>query len=213
MVAVPASDLGDFLLTYWTASVLLFPETAEPVFPFEGVHYVSVETFFIVGFPCWVVGISLCFDFRVPFDWYARRVCQMYHLAIYLSEEDPIVSLHGREVFLRDPAVGFLWVSSFHPLSESSVDCVIYIPKNICADDVLVILRPSSDNRVEQENQPSSRERLVLLDDVPDLFQMSMHILLRWFDQQFVLFSCFVLAYILTQEIETVRNMCNAGFF
>ena len=75
-----------------------------------------------------------------------------------------------------------------------------------------VILCPSSDNRIEQENQPSSRERLVLLDEVPDLFQMSMHILLCWFDQQFVLLSSFVLANILTEEIEAVPDVGNTSF-
>lgn len=212
-MAVPASDLRDFLLTYWAESVLLFPETAEPMFPFEGVYDVGVETFFIVGFPCRIVGIGLGFDFRVPFDWDASRVCQVVRLTIHLSEEDPLVSPHSREVFLRDPAVGFLGVSSFHPLSESSVDCVVYIPKNVSADDMLVILRPSSNNWIEHENQPSSRERLVLLDDVPDLFQMGMHILLCWFNQQRAPLACFVLAYILTQEIETILNVRDAGFF
>jgi hypothetical protein len=39
-----------------------------------------------------------------------------------------------------------------------------------------------------------------------------MHILLRWFNQQFVPLSRFVLAYILAQEIEPVLNMRDAGF-
>jgi len=40
-----------------------------------------------------------------------------------------------------------------------------------------------------------------------------MYIPLRWFDQQFVLLSCFVLAYMLTQEIEPLLDMRDAGFF
>jgi len=152
------------------------------MFSFEGVYHVSVKTFFIVGFPCRVVGIGLCFDFRVPFDRHAGCIGQVVHLAIHLSEEDPLVSLNRREVFFHDPTVGFLGVPSFHPLSQSSIDCVVYIPKNVSADDMLMILCPSSNNWIEHQNQPSSRERLVFLDEVPDLFQMRMHILLRWFD-------------------------------
>ncbi len=210
---MPSCDFRDFLLTHRAESVLLFPQMDEPVFPFQGVCYVNVETFFIVRFPFWVIGIGLCFDFSVSFDWYAGGLCQVVDLTILFSREDPIVSTRGLEVFLRDPVVGFLWVSSFHPLSQSSIDRVVYSMKNVCAHDVLMILCPSSNDRIEHQDQSASRERLVLLDDVPDLFQVSMHILSRWFDQQFVLLSCFVLAYILTQEIEPLLNMSNVGFF
>jgi hypothetical protein len=212
-MAVPSCDLRDFLLTHWAKSVLLFPEMDEPTFSFQGVYDVNVETFFIVGFPFWIIGIGLCFDFGVSFDWHAGRLCEVVNLAILFSIEDPIVSPTGLEVFLRDPSVGFLWVSSFHPLPQSSIDRVVYIVKNVCADDMLMILRPSSNNRIEHQDQSPSRERLVLLDEVPDFFQVSVHILSRWFNQQFVLLSCFVLAYILTQEIEPLLNMSNAGFF
>ena len=75
-----------------------------------------------------------------------------------------------------------------------------------------MILCPSADNRIEHQDESARRQRVVLLDDVPQLFQVSMHILLRWFDEQFVLLSRFVLAYILAQEIEPVLNMGNAGF-
>jgi len=104
-------------------------------------------------------------------------------------------------------------MSSSHPLPQSSIDRVVYGTKHVCANDVLMVLSPSSNDGVEHQDQPSSRERLVLLDEVPDLFQMSMHILLCWFDQQFVPFSCFVLAYVLTQEVEPLLNMGDAGFF
>jgi len=167
---VPSCDLRDCLLTHRAASVLLFPEMNEPLFSFQGICYVHVETFFIIGFPCWIIGIGLCFDLGVSFDWHAGRLGQVVDLASLFSGEDPIVSAGGLEVFLRDPSVGFLWVSAFHPLSQSSVDRVVYIPKNVCADYVLMILCPSSNNRIEQQDQSPRRERLVLLDDGPDLF-------------------------------------------
>ena len=40
-----------------------------------------------------------------------------------------------------------------------------------------------------------------------------MHILVSWFDQQFVLLACFILAYVLTQEIEPLLDMSDARFF
>src|SRR5258708_16621369 len=211
-MAVPSCDLGDFLLAYWADSVLLLPEMDKPVFPFQGVYYVSVEPFFIVGFPFRVVGVCLTFDLSMSFDRHTGCVCEVIFLPILLSIEDPVVPFVGLEVFLRDPLVGFVWVSSFHPPSESSVDRVVYGTKHVCTYYILMILCPTSNDRVEHENESSRRQRLVLLDDFPDLFQVGMHVLLCWFDQQFVLLSCFVFAYVLTEEIEPVLNMGDAGF-
>src|SRR5690242_2805541 len=114
-MAVPSGDLGDFLLAYGADSVLLLPEMDKPVFPFQGVHYVSVEPFFIVGFPFRVVGVCITFDLRMPFDWHTGCVGEGIFLPILLAVENPVVPFVGLEVFLRNPLVGFVWVSSFHP--------------------------------------------------------------------------------------------------
>ena len=143
-MAVPASDLRDFLLTHWAASVLLFPEMDEPALPFQGVYDACVETFFIVAFPFWVVGVGFCFDFDVSLNGHAGRLREVVVLTFQFCIKDPIVPLDGLEVFLRDPSVGFLWVSSFHPLPQSSIDRVVYVLKHVCADNRSVILCPSS---------------------------------------------------------------------
>ncbi len=211
-MALPSCNLGDFLLTHWTESVLLFPEMDEPAFPLQGVYNVNVQAFFIVALPFGVIGVGLAFHFGVSLNWHAGRFRERVFLPVLLSIEDPVVPSNGLEVFLRHPLVRFLWGSSFHPLSESSIDRVVYVMEHICADNVAMILCPPTNDGVEQQDQSSRRQRLVLLDDLLQLFQVSMHILLRWFDQQFVLLSRFVLAYILAQEIEPVLNMGNAGF-
>ena len=211
-MALPSCNLGDFLLTHWAESVLLFPEVDEPAFPLQGVYNVNVQAFFIVALPFGVIGVGLAFHFGVSLNWHTGRFREIVFLPVLLSIEDPVVSSNGLEVFLRHPVVRFLWVSSFHPLSESSIDRVVYVMENICADNVAMILCPATNDGIEQQDQSSRRQRLVLLDDLPQLFQVGMHILLRWFDQQFVLLSRFVLAYILAQEIESVLNMGNAGF-
>jgi len=91
------------------------------------------------------------------------------------------------------------------------MDRVVYRTEHICADYVLMILSPSSNDGIKHQDQPPGRERLVLLNDVPDLFQVGMHILLRWFDQQFVPLSCFVFPYILTQEAGWLTNLRHLG--
>src|SRR5215471_12943575 len=138
-MAVPSCDLCDFLLTHWAKSVLLFPEVDKPAFSFQGVCYVNVQTLFIVGFPFWVVWVSFRFDFGVPFDWHTSRLREAIFLAFHLTVKDPIVPLDGLEVFLRDPFVGFLWVSSFHPPLQSSIDRVVYGTEDFCAHHMLVI--------------------------------------------------------------------------
>ena len=211
-MALPSGNLGDFLLTHWAESVLLFPEMDEPAFPLQGVYNVNVQAFFIVALPFGVIGVGLAFHFGVSLNWHTGRFREIVFLPVLLSIEDPVVPSNGLEVFLRHPVVRFLWVSSFHPLSESSIDRVVYVMEHICADNVAMILCPPTNDGIEQQDQSSRRQRLVLPDDLPQLFQVSMHILLRWFYQQFVLLSRFVLAYILAQEIEPVLNMGNAGF-
>ena len=130
-MAVPASELGDFLLTHWAESVLLFPEMDEPAFPIECVSHVNVETFFIVALPFRIIGVGLAFDFRVSLNGHAGRLCEVVFLTFHFSIKDPIVPFDGLEVFLRDPGVGFVWVSSFHPPSPCSIDRVVYIMKHV----------------------------------------------------------------------------------
>ena len=125
-MAMPSCYLGDFLLTHRAESVLLFPEVAEPSFSFQGLCHVSVQALFIVEFPFWVVGIGLTFDFRVSFDRHVSRIREVIFLPVLLSVEDPVVPFVDLKVFLRDPLVGFVRVSSSHPLPESSIDRVVY---------------------------------------------------------------------------------------
>ena len=110
---------------------MLFPEKEQPAFSFQGACHVNVEALFIVGFPCWIIWVRLCFDFGVSLDGHVGCLCQVDLLAVYFSVEDPVVSSTGLEVFLRDPSVGFLWVSSSHPLPQSSIDRVVYIMKHV----------------------------------------------------------------------------------
>ena len=211
-MAVPSCEFGDFLVTDGTESVLLFPKLEQPVFAFQCLGPMRVETSFIVALPLWVVGVCLGFDFRVSLNVHIGRLCKVIFLTSYFSEKDPVVPRSGLEVFLRHPGVGFLWVSSVHPPSQCAIDRVVYIMKHIRADDMPMILCPSTNDGIEYQDQSACGQRVVFLDDLPNLFQVSMYILLCWFNQQFGLLSCFVLTYVLTQEIEPILNMRNAGF-
>src|SRR5438477_3270346 len=102
VMAVPSRQLCDLLVANWTESVLLFPQMEQPAFSFERLSHVNVKTFFIVALPRWVIGVRLCFDFRVPLNEHVGCFRKVIFLTFHFSEEDPVVLPDGLEVFLRD---------------------------------------------------------------------------------------------------------------
>src|SRR6266568_1757209 len=161
----------------------------KPLFPLEGIYHFHVETFFVVAFPCRVIWISFSTDFCVPFDGHMCGGCEIMRLFFCGSEEYPVVSSKGFEVFLRNPLIRFAWVSSFHPTSYRSIDLVVYGIEGFFAYYVLMIERPSSNDGVKLHDQFSSTKSFIRLHDVPYLFQEGVNILLGRFNQQLVPFS------------------------
>ncbi len=212
-MALPSRDLGDLLAANWAESVLLFPEVQQPPFSLEGVFHVDVQSFLIVAFPCGVIRVGFSLDFHVPFDWHVGGLGQVYFLVVYLCVEHPVVPFDGCEVFLPYPFVGFRWVSSFGPPSYELIDGTVYRVERVLTYHMLVILRPSSNDRVESPNEFSSGDGFVFLHDAPKFLQVGLYRLLGWFHQQFGLFSRFVLAYVLTQKVKSLFNMRDDGFF
>src|SRR6266487_2709812 len=170
MMAVPSRDLGDPLVTNWAETALFFPKMDQPLFSFEGVYHLHVQAFFIVVFPLRIVRIGLSTDLGVSFNWHMGGICKIMRLFFSVSVEHPIVSSDGFEVFLRNPFIGFSWMSSFYPLSHRMIDCIVYHFERFFAHYMLMIGRPSPDDGVELHNQVSCAERAVSLQDVPYLF-------------------------------------------
>ena len=65
----------------------------------------------------------------------------------------------------------FLGVFGSSIVLSGLIDRVIYGTEDFLADDMLVIVRPTSNDRVEFRDQFSSRRAFVRLHDVSDLFQ------------------------------------------
>ena len=112
------------------------------------------------------------------------------------------------EVFVLDPSSRFVVVSFPGPLPYHLKDGTIYILKDFLTDHMLVIPGPSSNERVEQQDQISGCGSLVFLHDFSDFFQERFHVLLGRFDNELTV----VLAYMLSEKVEAVFNMCNEGF-
>src|SRR5437879_756228 len=123
-------------------------------------------------------------------------------LLIDLAAKYPVVSSQRREVFLRDPSVGFAGVSSFHPVFHRLVDGLVYVVKGLLAHDMSVVVGPASDHTIEAKDHYSGRESVTSLDALSNFLEEGFDTLLGRFDQQFVLFARLVLAYILAKEVE-----------
>lgn len=141
-MAVPSCDLGNLLVTDWAQTALFFPEMDQPLFPFEGIYHLHVEAFFIVAFPFWVVRISLSTDLGVSFYRHMRGICEIMHFFFDFSEEHPVISSDGFEVFLRNPFFRFPWMSSFYPLSHGMVNRIVYHFERFFAHRMMMIVCP-----------------------------------------------------------------------
>ena len=74
--------------------------------------------------------------------------------------------------------------------------------------DMPMIVHPTSDDRVELAYQAFLANGLVRIYDASDFLQERVRVLLRWLDEQ-----CAVeLAEMLSEEVEPLVNMCDAGF-
>ena len=81
------------------------------------------------------------------------------------SVEDPIVSFDGLKVSLLDPLFGLVGVSPFRPSPQGLEDGMANFGKRDFTHDMLVIVCPSSHDRVELNNQISRCRLFIGLDE------------------------------------------------
>ena len=62
---------------------------------------------------------------------------------LHRAEEDPVVPLDGREVFLRLPCLGFFSMPSVYPFRDGQIDHPIYGIEDLLTDNMPVIVGPS----------------------------------------------------------------------
>ena len=182
VVAVPARQFGDFLVTEWTEAALLSPEGEQFPFPFEVVCHFHIETFFKVRLPFRVIGISFTLDFDMSFDGDAFCLEQANGLEYPIlskdfSLKDPVLPFNGREVFLLNPFERFLWVSPFGPLPQRAEDGVVHLREGLFAYHVSVIIRPSPNLRVQLGDEITGCGLLVLSHNLSDAFKKRMNVL------------------------------------
>ena len=127
---MPSRDPGDLLVTDGTETVLLYPQVAQPPFPFESRCHLHVQTLFKVRFPGRVVGIGLCSNLRMPLN-ADRGSCQQsdhFHLSFLAFEdagEDPTIGSFVRKVFVLDPSARFVSMSATCPFPDGLEDGMV----------------------------------------------------------------------------------------
>jgi hypothetical protein len=115
----------------------------------------------------------------------------------------------GAVVVLFYPVASFAWVSAFCPSPKRLKDGMVYGSKGVLTGAVLVVVRPATNNRVEQLDQSPSACLSVAFDDRSHFRQHVLGALLRWRGQEFAL----VFAYPKAQEIKSVLDVSDAGLF
>ena len=75
-----------------------------------------------------------------------------------------------------------------------------------------VVIGPTPNDRVELDDQVMGRRRRLLLDDRSDFVQECLGVLRRWGAEQLIASPAFILAQALSEKVESVLDMGNAGF-
>src|SRR6266487_2702203 len=173
MVVVPSCEVRDLLLADRTKSFLLFPEGDQLPFSLEIVNHFHAEAFFKVFFPSRVIWVCFSLDFHMSFDRNMGRVQEIIFYEAFFgyddSIEDPIVSLDGFKVSLLNPLFGFVGMSPFCPPPQGLEDRMADSGEGDLTHDVLVIVGPSPNDRVQLDNQITCCRLFVGLDERPYL--------------------------------------------
>ena len=170
-MAMPSCHFGNVAVAERAEATLLFPEREQLSFPFQVVCHFHIETLFKVGLPFGIVWVCCTLDFDVPsmamlfpstVGWAGRSLLPK-NVAMRAT-----AAFNGGEVFLLNPFAGFLWMSPFCPLPPGAKDCMVHLGEGFLADHMPVIVRPSSNFRIQLGDEITRRGLLVLSYDLSD---------------------------------------------
>ena len=207
----PACDPGDFCIALGAESALFIPEIAKSAGTPKRFQHVSPFAFFEVGFIGWIVRVSFAFYLDVSFDGSARGVVQpdfgrpCFVIAGF-TEEGPVTIPAPVKVFRFEPARAFVGVPSSCPLPQTREDVVIHVSERVFAHHVPMIVRPTTNLRVELIDQIGGRHAMGVFDDSSDAIQEGSNILLGRLDEQF---PVGISAHVLSEEIKAVLHVRN----
>jgi len=129
-------------------------------------------------------------------------------IILQLTKETPSPSLSPAEVFLRDPATAFITVSSARPTPQGLEDGTVYTAEDSFTHHMPMVVSPTPNFRIELLYYLRRRLRYRSPDRFSDVIQEDSDVLLRWLDEQL---SIAVLAHMLSEEVEAVRDVRDSG--
>jgi len=205
----PAREPSDFCMALRAYSTLFIPEIAKSAGTPKRFQHVSPFAFFEVGFIGWIVRVSFALYLDVPFDGSALGVVQPDFLWPSLvitgfTEEGPITVFTPFKVFRFEPARGLVRVPSPCPLQQTREDGAVHASKRAFAHHVPMIVRPTTNLRVELTDQIGGRHAMCIFDCSSDARQEGSNILLGRLDEQF---PVGISAHILSEEIKAVFHV------
>jgi hypothetical protein len=109
VVAVPARQLRDRLLTHRTDALLFPPKIQQAAPTLQGIRHLHAQTSFEVALPRRVIRVGLSFNFDVPCDGRVGQSHQPIDLGFALAgnrwaREPPAVVGHAGKVLLANPS-------------------------------------------------------------------------------------------------------------
>ena len=169
----------------------------------------SLDALLEVAFPCRVIRIGLRFHFDVALDRDTGCLIEIdnFLVSVFVLDfgmEAPLLS----EVAVSDPVGASVAVSPFRPTAKRLKDNMVDFLESVLATHVAMVVDPSPDKRVQLLDQVPGGCSGVFGDDGSHLTQYFFDTLFGRRNQEFA----FVLADILSQEVESFFKISNPGF-
>ena len=165
MVNVPRAEFRDVLLADRADPLLFFPQIQQFPPTLERLLHFDAQPSLKVRLPRRVEGVGCSFHFDMTTNRNPAGAKQDEILAVYFTVKDPMPTADGAVIALFDPSAAFVWVSAFRPSPKRLKDGVVYGSKGVFTRAVLVVMRPATNDRVEQLDQPPSAGLSVAFDD------------------------------------------------
>jgi len=165
-----------------------------------------------VSGPQRIIGIHCTAYFNVSYDPNCRRREQPQPLAYAINSiirrKHPVPCSFDVEIFLLYPFSTFHGVPTHSPSPQNSPNLRVYPCKASLRHNVAVIHCPTSDHRVEIQNQIRLCRCFVSIHDFSDLIHKRLHAFTGRGNKQFAR----ILSDILAQKIETLCDMRDPSF-
>lgn len=169
----PRSIPGNGFPTVGTFSLLAFPNTDYRIPTFCRLEHQTGFPFFKILCPIWVVGVCITFKLCIAGNFSIRQpLNRVQFLPTVLVErcgENPRPAPVFMEISLCYPPFPFRWMSSERPLQKFLVDMEVHFLEHFARYHVLVIIRPSGNDRIKKPNKRFLRDSFVRIDNLVNL--------------------------------------------